>query len=395
MGMGILQPITSQNRTCASERSSAQQPQAPAKNATEGDGGGAGAEAGEPTSLLSLRPLSLTHGWAAGSAAAASSLLAAAADATWTVKMPMSRTDLHPALSAGVGGRGNTSGSHTAGVTDGDERASNFDARRAVSVAVDPTSDKPLTEAQLLSIAYQLASVLDHMHQQNPPIVHRDLKPENILIKGALADYLDLPLSAFLASTSSTVRCGGKDDALDTSSVPSMTPPFTTPAAVIDAAASSLAPLPPIRITRAVVPIVLTDFGLAILQDTHGRPHGSRGGGTRPYIAPESWKGGTCTASDVWSLGCVLYALATCRLVAGDVRIMSQEAKRDGFASRMLKDIIAHKYSLAFASFVVSLLVVDPAKRPTAAQAARCFCVADGDICFDLSSPFFSNVLDL
>ncbi|CBZ31898.1 protein kinase, putative [Leishmania donovani] len=401
MSVGILQPITSpatattQSRTCTSERSSAQQPQAPTKNATERDGGGTGAEAGESTSPLSLRPLSLTHGGAAGSAAAALSLLAAAADATWTVKVAMSRTDLHPALSAGVGGRGNTSGSHTAGGTDGDERATDFDTQRAASVAVDPTSENPLTEAQLLSIAYQLASVLDHMHQQNPPIVHRDLKPENILIKGELIDYLDLPLSAVLASTNNTVHCGGKDDALGKSSVSPMTPPFTTPAAVIDAAASSLTSLPPIRITRAVVPIVLIDFGLAILQDTHGRSHCSRGGGTRPYIAPESWKGDTCTASDVWSLGCVLYALATCRLVAEDVRIMSQEAKRDGFASRMLKDIIAHKYSLAFASFVVSLLVVDPAKRPTAAQAARCFCVADGDICFDLSSPFFSNVLDL
>lgn len=380
--MGIPQPITSpvtamtQSRTCTPERSSVQQPPAPAKNTSERDGGGAGAEAGEPSSPRSLHPLSLTHGGAAGSAAAASALLVAAAAATWTAKVAMSRKDLHQALSAGVGGRGNTSGCHIASGTDGDERASDFDAQRAASAAADPTSDNPLTEAQLLSIAYQLASVLDHMHQQNPPIVHRDLKPENILIKGELIDYLDLPLSAVLASTSST-------------------PPFTTPAAVIDATASSLTSLPPIRITRAVVPIVLIDFGLAILQDIHGRSHGSRGGGTRPYIAPESWRGGTCTASDVWSLGCVLYALATCRLVAEDVRIMSQEAKRDGFASRILKDIIASKYSLAFASFVVSLLVVDPAKRPTAAQAARCFCVADGEIRFDLSSPFFSNVLDL
>ncbi|KAG5511308.1 hypothetical protein GH5_07557 [Leishmania sp. Ghana 2012 LV757] len=393
-----------------SERSSFQQLHAAAGNATKCVDGSAGVDGVLPSAPLSSGQSQLTH----GGTAAASSLLAAAAAATWTAKVAMSRTDLRLALSAGVGSGGNTSGCHAAG---------GLDVQARPAVAVDPTSDNPLTEAQLLSIAYQLASVLDHMHRQNPPIIHRDLKPENVLIKGELSDYLDLPQSEALTNISSvpsssvspahpsaagasslhdgggrsTTRCGGggNDGVLEKSSVPTQSPSSMSPEAVSATALWSSPSSPPIRITHAVVPIVLIDFGLSIQQDARARARVGRGGGTRPYIAPESWQGSTCTASDVWSLGCVLYALATCRLSAKDVRIMSQEAQQDGFASRMLNDIIAKKYSLAFASFVVSLLVVDPAKRPTAAQAAQCFCVADGEVRFDFRSPFFSNVLDL
>ncbi|KAG5485781.1 hypothetical protein LSCM1_07193 [Leishmania martiniquensis] len=406
----VASPATT--TTLTSERSSFQQVQAAAGNAAEWVGVGAGVDGVVPTSPLSCRQSEVKQ----GGTAAVSSLLAAAAAATWTAKVARSHRDLHLALSAGVGGSGSSSGRHAAG---GPEAQTTADA------AADLTSDNPLTEAQLLSIAYQLASVLDHMHRQSPPIIHRDLKPENILIKGEVLDYLDLSLpevstnirsmpSSFV-SPADTATAGalsqhnegggssgrgngdGNDGVVGKPSAPTPSPTSMALEADTSAALWSLSslPLPPIRITRAVVPIVLIDFGLSIQLDTRSRSYGSRGGGTRPYIAPESWQGGTCTASDVWSLGCVLYALATCRLTAKGVRIMSQEAKQDGFASRMLNDIIAKKYSLAFASFVVSLLVVDPAKRPTAAQAAQCFCVADGEVRFDLRSPFFSNVLDL
>ncbi|KAG5485113.1 hypothetical protein CUR178_08084 [Leishmania enriettii] len=403
----ITSPATATALT--SERNSFQQLHAAAGNVAKCVDGSVGVDGVLPSAPLSSGQSQLTH----GGTAAASSLLAAAAAATWTAKVAMSRTDLRLALSAGVGSGGSTSGCHAAG---------GLDAQAAPDVAVDPTSDNPLTEAQLLSIAYQLASVLDHMHRQNPPIIHRDLKPENVLIKGELSDYLDLPRSEALTNISSmpsslvapahpsaagalslhdgggrsTARGGnGNDGVLEKSSVFTQSPSSMSPEAVSAAALWSSPSSPPIRITHAVVPIVLIDFGLSIQQDARARARGGRGGGTRPYIAPESWQGSTCTASDVWSLGCVLYALATCRLSAKDVRIMSQEAQQDGFASRMLNDIITKKYSLAFASFVVSLLVVDPAKRPTAAQAAQCFCVSDGEVRFDFRSPFFSNVLDL
>ncbi|KPI90622.1 putative Protein kinase [Leptomonas seymouri] len=344
------------------------------------------------------------------------SWIAAAAAATWRAKPAASKSDPNLAMAAAArSGSDMLDGSH----------------RHAEEEKPDPTSRNPLTEPQLLSIAFQLSSVLDHMHQHNPPIIHRDLKPENILIKGELTEFLEdvsaemvtdrggrvssshanklTNLFAPAAGTPTESAVNNHDSAnaggagrTSFHERGAMIPPssFTSShhggtASTPATAATALHTPPPIRITRAIIPIVLTDFGLAMVQETHGGTRHSRGGGTQPYIAPECWQGATCTASDMWSLGCVLYALATGRLTANTVRLMSEEAKRDGFASRMLNDIITAKYSLAFASFVVSLLVVDPAKRPTAAQAAQCFLVAENEVRFDVSSPFFSNVLDL
>jgi serine/threonine protein kinase len=177
----------------------------------------------------------------------------------------------------------------------------------------DLISRHALTERQLLSIAYQVASVLQYLHAQRPPIVHRDLKPENILIKGPMPDPSD---------------------------------PF--------------------------VPIVVTDFGLAFIQEEHRKS--GRGGGTRPYISPESWKGQTTTASDVWGLGCVLYALATQRLTSQTVRVMFQDAKYPNFTQTILTDLIQRqKYSCEFGVFVASILEADPKKRPTAEKLVRMF----------------------
>jgi serine/threonine protein kinase len=390
------------------------------------------------------------------------SWMVAAAAATWRIKPAASRSDPNLAMVGGGGGggvRGSTSANPNANNTasanaarveeeeEGEELKVNDSGGSGGGETADPTSRNPLTEPQLLSIAYQLSSVLDHMHRQSPPIIHRDLKPENILIKGELAEFLEdvpaevvtglrgvvsshptsKPASSPLSPAgispanprkggnnsisqrhSTSVGGGVRADAPAKASAASPQTPcmssnrgastntLASATAGVTATANPLLSPPPIRITRAIVPIVVTDFGLAIVQETHHHRHrGSRGGGTRPYIAPESWKGDTCTASDMWSLGCVLYALATGRLTARTVRLMSEEAKQDGFASRMLNDIINEKYSLAFASFVVSLLVVDPAKRPTAAQAAQCFLVTESEVRFDASSPFFSNVFDL
>lgn len=356
-------------------------------------GGDVSADPNSPT----FNPGSSTTSW-----------VAAAAAATWRVKPATRRSNA--ALASAAADDGNV------GDSDAEEE--------------DPTRCNPLTEPQLLSIAYQLSSVLNHMHHQSPPIIHRDLKPENILITGALTDYLDdvpaeavrmgrsgpmsrlvskpaSPLSppgpnphaAAAAAGASRTADAGRNAFPERSSLTPQTPSLPSArgggGVGAAAAAAGVSALPPIRITRAVVPIVLTDFGLAMVQESHGRSHAGRGGGTRPYIAPECWQGATCPASDVWSLGCVLYALATGRLTARTVRLMSEEARKDGFASRMLNDLILQKYSLAFASFVVSLLVVDPVKRPTAAQAAQCFLVTEHDVRFDLASPFFSNVFDL
>lgn len=268
----------------------------------------------------------------------------------------------------------------------------------AITATTAPTYFNPLTEAQLLSIAYQLASALHFMHHQNPPIIHRDLKPENILIKGDAA-ALGLPPFTEPSPTSQTPPVYSPTSPLSgqrygsgqgTNSSGQSMRAASTPAASDAEGPSSSSPM----IRRNIIPVLITDFGLAVLEKSQRRTNG-RGGGTRPYIAPEAWEGKTSVASDMWSFGCVLYALATSRTTKSTVPMMSEEATRDGFASRIMKDLQARRYSLALASFIVSMLVVDPAKRPTAEMAMQCFLVRETDIIFDLDSPFFSNVLDL
>ncbi|EKF27330.1 protein kinase, putative [Trypanosoma cruzi marinkellei] len=257
-----------------------------------------------------------------------------------------------------------------------------------------------LTEPQLLSIAYQLASVLYHLHSQRPPIVHRDLKPENILIRGE-------PPHGYNEKNDDNYEAddGGYDDDDDDDDDVKMHLHSSEDGGKGKSAADDLIARKKnrhslrrgtgcrVKLTEDVIPIVVTDFGLAFMLEDRRRT--GRGGGTRPYIAPECWNGRTTTASDMWSFGCLLYALATARVTVHTVRIMYEEAKNEGFAATVFNDILAENYSMAFACFVVSLLVVNPNKRPTAEMAMQCFTLDDGVVRFNPSCPFFSNVLDL
>ncbi|EKF98530.1 protein kinase, putative [Trypanosoma cruzi] len=249
-----------------------------------------------------------------------------------------------------------------------------------------------LTEPQILSIAYQLASVLYHLHSQRPPIVHRDLKPENILIRGEPSH------GASENNDDNDEADDGEDDVKmhlhnseDGGNGKSGADDFL--ARKKNRNSSRRGTGCRIKLTEDVIPIVVTDFGLAFMLEDRRRT--GRGGGTRPYIAPECWNGRTTTASDMWSLGCLLYALATARVTLHTVRIMYEEAKNEGFAAKVFNDILAENYSMAFACFVVSLLVVNPNKRPTAEMAMQCFTLDDGVVRFNPNCPFFSNVLDL
>jgi serine/threonine protein kinase len=173
-----------------------------------------------------------------------------------------------------------------------------------------------MPEVAIISVAYQLCSVLKHLHGQRPPVVHRDLKPENVLLRGCPTH---------------------RDNFL---------------------------------------PIVVTDFGLAFIQEENRK--GGKGGGTRPYIAPECWRGNVSTASDIWSLGCVLYAIATQRVTADTVRVMFLDAKSPHFHEDIQYDLRVHRYSEKFARFVASLLIVDPKQRPTAADLLQRFSAGQG-----------------
>ncbi|KAH8607054.1 Kelch motifProtein kinase domain [Trypanosoma vivax] len=241
--------------------------------------------------------------------------------------------------------------------------------------------ENAFTEPQLLSIAYQLSSVLSYLHSHRPPIVHRDLKPENILISGDVLQHDD--------GSDRRIRYG---EGLAGEGVGNSRKGSKAKDPLRCRSGCS------VKLTVDVIPIVVTDFGLAFVLE--GRRSACRGGGTRPYIAPECWVGQTSTASDIWSLGCVLYALATGRVTVSTVRLMYEEAERDGFAAMVMNDILNRGYSLEFASFVVSLLVVNPSRRPSAQMALQCFTLVseegkDDVVKFDHNCPFFTNVREL
>ena len=165
-------------------------------------------------------------------------------------------------------------------------------------------------ETVVCSIAFQICSVLKHIHAQHPPVIHRDLKPENILICNA-----PLKKSAFL-------------------------------------------------------PIIVTDFGLARIQDEE---YCKSGAGTLPYVAPECFKNHYTTQADMWSMGCVMYAVATRRLQDGKVRVMFRDCEEPGFHASIREDILQCGYSPALAQFIVMLLEPEPENRPSAVGAFKWF----------------------
>lgn len=108
--------------------------------------------------------------------------------------------------------------------------------------------------------------------------------------------------------------------------------------------------------------IILIDFGLSIYQEDCT----PRGGGTAWYMAPERLnRTNTCTKSDVWSLGCVLYEMVT-RCVpfpssSMDKMIVSMNTDDpfvDGASSRFAL------YSPQLEMLVRTLLIKEYTRRP-------------------------------
>ena len=110
--------------------------------------------------------------------------------------------------------------------------------------------DRLIPVEDSVEIAKQMCRGLDVAHSQDPPIVHRDIKPQNILVG--------------YDASGMRIRVG--------------------------------------------------DFGLAKSVDPVELLASARG--TLPFKAPEAlaFQGADSTASDVWSLGCVLYLLLTDRM---------------------------------------------------------------------------------
>eukprot|EP00931_Biecheleriopsis_adriatica_P057885 TRINITY_DN34376_c0_g1_i1.p1 TRINITY_DN34376_c0_g1~~TRINITY_DN34376_c0_g1_i1.p1 ORF type:complete len:949 (-),score=200.78 TRINITY_DN34376_c0_g1_i1:14-2557(-) len=113
--------------------------------------------------------------------------------------------------------------------------------------------------------------------------------------------------------------------------------------------------------------LLLADFGIAELYDAGTRSTVLRG--TPAYIAPEVFNSQVCPASDLWSLGIVLYELLTSArpFKGGNVLAVYAEVKQAGQVS--LPDLHEGVASEDAKALIGMLLEKDPTARPTAVEA--------------------------
>eukprot|EP01062_Namystynia_karyoxenos_P039686 TRINITY_DN2888_c0_g2_i1.p1 TRINITY_DN2888_c0_g2~~TRINITY_DN2888_c0_g2_i1.p1 ORF type:complete len:862 (+),score=136.27 TRINITY_DN2888_c0_g2_i1:118-2703(+) len=203
---------------------------------------------------------------------------------------------------------------------------------------------RPFKEDEVMDFAMQLASALDFLHSLKTPLVHRDLKPENILVR----DFRD---GAHL---------------------------------------------------------VVTDFGLAKVLErsvAHAASTCLLPAGTLWTMSPEHFYDGyTGVEIDLWSLGCVLYAVANGRVntppdhpletpgpTAADrvpestyAQVLFRRADRSAgscFQYGIFREMLVEGYSTRLAGLVASLLSPNYGARPGARHVMEyvtrrpCLCI--------------------
>ncbi|XP_068720609.1 serine/threonine-protein kinase Nek8-like [Montipora capricornis] len=113
--------------------------------------------------------------------------------------------------------------------------------------------------------------------------------------------------------------------------------------------------------TRKVVKI--GDFGISKILSSKSKANSVIG--TPCYISPELCEGKPYNQkSDIWALGCVLYELATLKRAfeASNLPALVLKIMKGNY------DPISERYSEDFKKLVLSMLQIDPAKRPTLPQ---------------------------
>ncbi|WP_405676426.1 protein kinase [Streptomyces sp. NBC_00868] len=116
---------------------------------------------------------------------------------------------------------------------------------------------------------------------------------------------------------------------------------------------------------RADSSAVLTDFGIAALQDAASLTMTGEVIGTPEYLAPERIRGADLPASDLWSLGMMLYVC-----VEG-VSPMRRATTLATLAAVLDEPVPAPRRAGPLAPVLAELLVRDPAARPTAERLDR------------------------
>lgn len=90
--------------------------------------------------------------------------------------------------------------------------------------------------------------------------------------------------------------------------------------------------------------------------------------GTPYYASPEVWKDKPYDSkSDIWSLGCVIYEMAT-------LKPPFRAEDMDGLYKKVIKGVyqkIGDEYSKSLSSAIKSMLQVNPSQRPSAQQLLK------------------------
>jgi serine/threonine protein kinase len=316
-----------------------------------------------------------------------------------------------------LGGR-HTADNHADGLHPGDSAPQMAQPTRHLCIVMDyhPMKDLKLwslaypsyiPEPVLCHIAVQTCSVLSFIHQKN--VIHRDLKPENILIVSDRAVPEASPNNSQEGHPHS-----GRGNNPNGNGAPLVPSGYAFP--------------------RALQQVVITDFGLAhlvaesrqvgfvgtaifsapecvaLLIQRHAQTAGGHTPpsiGEAPYAAlnhnftpreasisqakrsakhQRSASMGSVTAQcDVWSLGCVLYAVATKRLERHNVRKMFEDVYRPEFRNVVTDDLMRAGYTKAFCDFILRLLQLQPDDRPTARDALKYFRKSNRDGSYSVS----------
>ena len=109
--------------------------------------------------------------------------------------------------------------------------------------------------------------------------------------------------------------------------------------------------------------VVVTDFGLSRLVDkTYMHTHA----GTLAFMAPEAFDGPYDTKIDIWSLGCIIYAM--CHKKSRSCRVMCVHVGRKGFHNEVSKSLADRGYSPLVQDLVRQTLQRNRYARPSAEE---------------------------
>ena len=111
--------------------------------------------------------------------------------------------------------------------------------------------------------------------------------------------------------------------------------------------------------------VVVSDFGLAVEMK---KEFLTKRCGSMYYMSPETFTGKTTPKSDIWSLGCVLYSVCTKKVTVGNAVVMFQFAKQSEFTETVDHELEILGYTHPFRNLILSMLRVDPTKRPSAVE---------------------------